>query len=210
MGSTLAMPRVGAPLGPGGTNRPSRPRNIYSVGHPVSTVFERCRRRGYAWPKCPRLAVGHVSSRQYRAWYEGFPESVQQELQESWGDPPGNVYRTEDSLAIAGLQLGNVFVGLQPPRGFGEHPISIYHSPDLTPTHHYIAYYRWIRDVFQADAMVHVGKHGTLEWLPGKGIGLSEACYPEVALQDLPLPGWPPSGPTCVGRPTRKSGWRLL
>ena len=80
-----------------------------------------------------------------------------------------------------------MFVGLQPPRGFGENPISVYHSPDLTPTHHYIAYYRWIRDVFRADAMVHVGKHGTLEWLPGKGIGLSEACYPEVALQDLPL-----------------------
>ena len=74
-----------------------------------------------------------------------------------------------------------------PPRGFGENPIAIYHSPDLTPTHHYIAYYHWIREIFKADAMVHVGKHGTLEWLPGKGIGLSAACYPEVALSDLPL-----------------------
>ena len=134
-----------------------------------------------------RLAVGHVSARQYREWFQGFPEKVQTEMTEAWGEAPGQVYRTGDSLAIAGIDLGNVFVGLQPPRGFGENPIAIYHSPDLAPTHHYIAYYRWVRDVFQADAMVHVGKHGTMEWLPGKGIGLSNACYPELALEDVPL-----------------------
>jgi cobaltochelatase CobN len=134
-----------------------------------------------------RLAAGHVERRDYAEWYTGFPESVRAELLESWGDPPGHVYRTGDRLAIAGLPMGNVFVGLQPPRGFGENPISVYHNPDLTPTHHYIAYYRWIRDVFKADAMIHIGKHGTLEWLPGKGVGLSQACYPEVALDDIPL-----------------------
>jgi cobaltochelatase CobN len=134
-----------------------------------------------------RLAAGHVTSRQYRQWFGAMPESVQNQMTEAWGEPPGQVYRTGDNLAIAGINLGNVFIGLQPPRGFGENPIAIYHSPDLAPTHHYIAYYRWVRDVFQADAMVHVGKHGTLEWLPGKGIGLSNACYPEVALEDVPL-----------------------
>ena len=134
-----------------------------------------------------RLAAGHISDSDYSKWFDSFPAAIQNQLQEAWGDPPGQVYRTGNQLAVAGLDLGNVFVGLQPPRGFGEHPISVYHSPDLTPTHHYIGYYRWIKDVFQADAMVHVGKHGTLEWLPGKGIGLSEECYPEVALQDMPL-----------------------
>ena len=154
----------------------------------VHRIIERCSNdRDSLTEEQMRLAAGHVAARQYAQWFQGFAPSVRQELQEAWGDPPGQVYRTGDSLAIAGLDLGNVFVGLQPPRGFGENPISVYHSPDLTPTHHYIAYYRWIRDVFQADAMIHVGKHGTLEWLPGKGIGLSEACYPEVALQDLPL-----------------------
>ncbi len=133
------------------------------------------------------LAVGHVSSREYAKWFKGFPSKVKNELQEAWGDPPGQVYRSNGSVAIAGIQLGNIFVGVQPPRGFGENPIAVYHSPDLTPTHHYIAYYHWIREIFMADAMVHVGKHGTLEWLPGKGIGLSESCYPEVALGDLPL-----------------------
>ena len=134
-----------------------------------------------------RLAAGHVERRQYAQWYAGFPESVRAELQDAWGDPPGQVYRTGDRLAVAGVPMGNVFVGLQPPRGFGENPISVYHNPDLTPTHHYIAYYRWLRDVFGADAMIHIGKHGTLEWLPGKGVGMSAACYPEVALDDVPL-----------------------
>ena len=134
-----------------------------------------------------RLAVGHVAGRRYEEWFRDFPAQVRHKLQEAWGEPPGQVYRTDDGLAVAGIDLGNVFVGLQPPRGFGQNPIAIYHSPDLPPTHHYIAYYRWIRDVFQADAMIHVGKHGTLEWLPGKGIGLSAACYPELVLQDVPL-----------------------
>ncbi|HAA94778.1 MAG TPA: cobaltochelatase subunit CobN, partial [Dehalococcoidia bacterium] len=134
-----------------------------------------------------RLAAGHVSSREYQGWFDTFPKQVQEELVEAWGPPPGRVYRTGDNLAIAGIDLGNVFVGLQPPRGFGENPIAVYHSPDLAPTHHYVAYYRWVRDIFQADAMVHVGKHGTMEWLPGKGIGLANTCYPEVTLEDVPL-----------------------
>ena len=134
-----------------------------------------------------KLAAGQVSRRQYAQWFADYDPAVQQQLQAAWGEPPGQVYRAGDTLSIAGLALGNIFVGLQPPRGFGENPIAVYHSPDLTPTHHYLAYYRWIREVFRADAMVHIGKHGTLEWLPGKGIGLSAACYPEAALDDLPL-----------------------
>ena len=134
-----------------------------------------------------RLAAGHVTTSQYADWFRTFPADVAEELTRDWGEPPGQVYRTNGSLAIAGIDLGNIFVGLQPPRGFGENPIAIYHSPEMAPTHHYIAYYRWIRDVFGADAILHLGKHGTLEWLPGKGIGLSSSCYPEVALDDVPL-----------------------
>ncbi len=82
---------------------------------------------------------------------------------------------------------GGVLVAVQPPRGFGENPIAIYHSPDLAPTHHYLGFYRWLDEGWGADAVVHVGKHGTLEWLPGKGVGLSSSCYPDAALGDLPL-----------------------
>ena len=154
----------------------------------VHRIIERCSNdRDSLTEEQLRLAAGHVTAKQYSEWFSTFPEDVTQEMSRGWGEPPGQVYRTNGSLAIAGIDLGNVFVGLQPPRGFGENPIAIYHSPDLAPTHHYIAYYRWVRDVFGADAILHLGKHGTLEWLPGKGIGLSASCYPEVAMDDVPL-----------------------
>ncbi|MDP9428020.1 MAG: cobaltochelatase subunit CobN, partial [Actinomycetota bacterium] len=82
---------------------------------------------------------------------------------------------------------GNVVVMVQPPRGFGENPIAIYHDPDLPPSHHYLAAYWWLRSVFAAHALVHVGKHGNLEWLPGKTVGLSASCGPDAAIGDLPL-----------------------
>ena len=102
-------------------------------------------------------------------------------------NPRGRCTGATEASPLPESTSATYFVGLQPPRGFGENPIAIYHSPDMAPTHHYIAYYRWLRDVFQADAILHLGKHGTLEWLPGKGIGLSPSCYPEVALDDVPL-----------------------
>ena len=93
---------------------------------------------------------------------------------------------------LAGLLLGNVALMIQPPRGFGENPIAIYHDPKLPPSHHYLAAYRWLAATpseggFGADAVVHLGKHGTLEWLPGKGLGNSAQCAPDAVLGDLPL-----------------------
>jgi cobaltochelatase CobN len=76
---------------------------------------------------------------------------------------------------------------IQPPRGFGENPVAIYHDPELPPSHHYLAAYRWLDEDFGADAIVHLGKHGTLEWLPGKGLGLSAECAPDAVLGDIPL-----------------------
>ena len=93
--------------------------------------------------------------------------------------------RNSDKLAL--LDLGHVLVAVQPPRGFGEDPIAVYHSPDLPPTEHYVGFYRWLEDEWGAHAVVHAGKHGTLEWLPGKGVGLSGDCWPDIALGDLPL-----------------------
>jgi cobaltochelatase CobN len=132
-------------------------------------------------------AVGQIPAEAYQRWFTRWPGAVRTALQETWGEPPGTVYRHNGAVMVAGLQFGNVFVGVQPPRGFGENPIAIYHDPALAPTHHYLGVYHWLQHVFRADAVVHVGKHGTLEWLPGKGIGLSAACYPDVALGDMPL-----------------------
>ena len=88
---------------------------------------------------------------------------------------------------LAALRAGNVVLLVQPPRGFGENPVAIYHDPDLPPSHHYLAAYRWLEEGFGAHAIVHIGKHGNLEWLPGKNLGMSAACGPDAALGNLPL-----------------------
>ncbi len=134
-------------------------------------------------------AAAHVPDKLYAHWVSDLPIHNQKGIQDRWGAPPGEAYVHNDAIALAGLTLGNVFVALQPPRGYGMDPNAIYHVPDLPPTHNYHALYRWIRDPqgWNADAVIHLGKHGTLEWLPGKSVGLSENCYPDQLLADLPI-----------------------
>jgi cobaltochelatase CobN len=123
----------------------------------------------------------------YVEWYSTLPETLRDGIEERWGPPPGDRYIDGEDFVIAGLELGNVLVAIQPPRGYGEDPVGIYHDPELPPTHHYLACYRWLDAVWGADAIVHLGKHGTLEWLPGKMLALSPACAPDAALGDIPL-----------------------
>ncbi len=129
---------------------------------------------------------GRVSEAAYRRWLEGCPKTVRAELRKRWGEPDQSPIFDRDGFPIAGLLLGHVFIGIQPARGYDDDPSAVYHSPDLEPPHAYLAFYRWLRNEFQAQAVIHLGKHGNLEWLPGKSCALSEACYPEVMLQDLP------------------------
>lgn len=138
-----------------------------------------------------------IPAADYRRWYATLPQELRDAVEEHWGPPPGEMFvdRThnpEGDIVLAALRHGNLLVLIQPPRGFGENPIAIYHDPDLPPSHHYLAAYRWIAAPrsdggFGADAMIHLGKHGNLEWLPGKNAGLSAACAPDAALGDLPL-----------------------
>jgi cobaltochelatase CobN len=154
----------------------------------VHTLIDRCGQDvEFVTEEQMRQAVGHVPAETYCDWFAQFPEAVQTAIQGAWGPPPGNVMRWGETLVIPGLQYGNVFVGVQPARGYGDNPVAIYHSPDLAPTHQYVAFYRWLQEIFQADAIVHVGKHGNLEWLPGKALALSEACYPDLAVGELPF-----------------------
>jgi cobaltochelatase CobN len=141
----------------------------------------------YLTPQQLANAVGQVSFDQYTAWFNELPDALQKKMEKQWGPAPGKSYIHADRIALAGLEFGNVIVALQPPRGYGMDPDAIYHQPDLSPTHHYYAFYKWLRNDWGADAIVHVGKHGTLEWLPGKSIGLSENCFPDAFLADLPL-----------------------
>ncbi len=137
-------------------------------------------------------AIGNVSAKKYAQWFETFPEHNRAQMIARWNDAPGEAYVHDGALKFAGLQFGNVLVALQPPRGYGMDPQAIYHTPDLPPTHHYAAFYNWLREAVDdggwgADALLHFGKHGTLEWLPGKGIGVSETCFPDLFLGDMPL-----------------------
>ncbi|MCC2277805.1 cobaltochelatase subunit CobN [Streptomyces sp. ET3-23] len=138
-----------------------------------------------------------IPAADYKRWYDRLPAELREAVEEHWGPAPGEMFldrsrNPEGDIVLAALRRGNLLILIQPPRGFGENPIAIYHDPDLPPSHHYLAAYRWIAASredggFGADAMVHLGKHGNLEWLPGKNAGLSAACGPDAALGDLPL-----------------------
>lgn len=139
-----------------------------------------------------------IPAARYREWFDAFPADLREAMTEHWGEAPGEVFvrdvgrgATEEprdqEIVTAALVRGNVALLVQPPRGFGENPIAIYHDPDLPPTHHYLATYRWIEEEFGAHAVVHVGKHGNLEWLSGKNLAMSASCGTDAALGNLPL-----------------------
>ncbi len=132
--------------------------------------------------------VIRIPAARYQAFYDTLPADFREGMERHWGPPPGQLYVDDNGdIVLAAIQAGNVVVMVQPPRGFGENPIAIYHDPDLPPSHHYLAAYRWLADTFAADAVVHVGKHGNLEWLPGKTAAMSAGCGSDAALGDLPL-----------------------
>ncbi|WP_036479292.1 cobaltochelatase subunit CobN [Myxosarcina sp. GI1] len=128
-----------------------------------------------------RLVNQSLSTAEYQKYWQSLPPEVQQAISNRWGN---NL--TQSKIPISGIQLGNIFIGIQPSRGYDRDPSLNYHAPDLEPTHEYLAFYYWLRTKFAAQAIVHVGKHGNLEWLPGKSLALSANCYPEIALQTIP------------------------
>ena len=133
-----------------------------------------------------------IKASTYRAFFRTLPDELTDAVTEHWGLAPGELFvdRSADpdgEIVLAALRAGNVVVMVQPPRGFGANPIAIYHDPDLPPSHHYLAAYHWLREEFGAHAVVHVGKHGNLEWLPGKTAALSASCAADAAIGDVPL-----------------------
>ncbi|MGH3830634.1 MAG: cobaltochelatase subunit CobN [Pseudonocardiaceae bacterium] len=123
----------------------------------------------------------------YAQWFAALPAPLRESVVATWGEPPGQLYVSDDRIYVGSLRFGNVVLLIQPPRGFGEHPVAIYHDPELAPSHQYLAAYRWLECSFGAHALVHLGKHGTLEWLPGKGLGLAARDAPDAVLGNLPL-----------------------
>ncbi len=127
----------------------------------------------------------------YEIFFASLPKPVRDAVVARWGAPEADPFFVPaetgcGSLAVAAFRCGNVAIGLQPARGYNIDPARSYHDPDLVPPHGYLAFYAWLREVFRVAAVVHMGKHGNLEWLPGKSLALSSACFPEAALGPLP------------------------
>src|SRR5690606_36878142 len=147
------------------------------------------------WLTSGQLTEAHVRipTERYVQWTRDLPTALRQAMTEAWGEAPGRLFVNDaGEIVLATLVAGNVVLMIQPPRGFGENPVAIYHDPDLAPTHHYLAAYRWLEAApddggFGAHAVVHIGKHGSLEWLPGKNAALSAECGTDAVLGSLPL-----------------------
>ncbi|WP_047287703.1 cobaltochelatase subunit CobN [Pseudomonas protegens] len=122
----------------------------------------------------------------YERMFQALPEANRQAVLARWGMPQQDPMCRNGRMMIAGLRFGLTFVGIQPARGYQVDPSAVYHDPDLVPPHGYLAFYFWLRQAYGAHALIHVGKHGNLEWLPGKGVGLSEQCWPDALLGPLP------------------------
>jgi cobaltochelatase CobN len=127
-----------------------------------------------------------ISLNQYKHFFGTLPKQNQREVTERWGEPEADPFFLDGVFALPLARFGEVMVGIQPARGYNIDPKETYHAPDLVPPHGYIAFYAYLRQVFEADAIIHMGKHGNLEWLPGKALALSETCYPEAIFGPTP------------------------
>ena len=135
-----------------------------------------------------RLVRETLSLNDYNRLFEKLPVQIQNQVRERWGVPERDPFWNDDAQAFALplMRFGHVITGIQPARGYNIDPKQSYHSPDLVPPHGYFAFYFFLRQEFGADAIVHMGKHGNMEWLPGKSLGLSQACYPEAVFGPVP------------------------
>ncbi len=194
-------------------NRDGRIGNGVGLDTPASAIaiFRALRTAGYRIRDMPdepealiaRLLAGPTNARpeapaeetlsfaDYSAFFATLPPRVQRSVVERWGpgerDPFFRAGRLDcGRFAIPGFRAGNAAVLIQPARGYNIDPKATYHDPALVPPHSYLAAYAWLAQEYRADAIVHLGKHGTLEWLPGKALALSDECFPEAALPPLP------------------------
>lgn len=137
-------------------------------------------------------ALAQMDLDTYLPYFRSLPAVVQQQVTGTWGEPPGEGMVLDGTMLITGLSFGNATVHVQPKRGcYGSRcdgtVCKILHDPKCPPPHQYLATYFWLGQVHKADVIVHVGTHGSLEFLPGKGVGLSQECYPDIAAGTVPF-----------------------
>ncbi len=127
-----------------------------------------------------------LSLHDYKTFFASLPIRIQEDVTARWGPPEQDPFHVDGTFALPLARFGKILIGIQPARGYNIDPKQSYHAPDLVPPHGYFAFYAFLRTEFAVDAVVHMGKHGNLEWLPGKAMALSENCYPEAVLGPVP------------------------
>ena len=128
-----------------------------------------------------------LSCREYLDFFRHLGKEAKASMVDTWGEAPGDVMISEKGdILVPGTMDGHLFLTVQPSRQYGMDPSKAYHDPKIPPTHQYLAFYYWLRHVWKADAVIHMGTHGNLEWLPGKSAGMDRGSYPDLALGSLP------------------------
>ena len=131
-------------------------------------------------------AADMVGLDEYLPEYRKLSEFNRKRMEASWGEPPGKVSVQDGRFVIPGIVNGNIYIGFQPLRSWADQMEAVYHDPVVPMPHQYLAFYRWLKDDFGTGAVIHVGTHGTLEWLPGRSVGLSGKCFPDLVLDSIP------------------------
>ena len=133
-----------------------------------------------------RIGGELFSLNDYRVFFAALPEDVQAQVIDRWGAPENDPFHADGDFVLPAHRFGNIVLAVQPARGYNIDPTYSYHDPDLVPPHGYLAFYGWLRRQVDIHAAIHFGKHGNLEWLPGKALMMSENCFPEAALGPMP------------------------
>ena len=179
--------------------------NVPQTGREIAdTIMERKAVADFRWTTVTEIikkggVIYSMPKDEYISIFDRMPEKSKEAVIEAWGTPPGEekdgvppAMVHDDSICITGVSYGNAIVCVQPKRGCAGSKCDgvvckILHDPECPPTHQYIASYKYFEEIFKADFIIHVGTHGTLETLPGKGTGLSDECFPDICAGNLPL-----------------------
>ncbi|MCL2032011.1 MAG: cobaltochelatase subunit CobN [Methanomassiliicoccaceae archaeon] len=131
-------------------------------------------------------AVEFLDNKKYLEWLNALAKVPRERMCRNWGDPPGHIMSHKGRFIIPGVINGNIYLGMEPIRGKHDKAEELIHDPHIVMPHQYLAYYKWIAQEFKTDLHIHVGTHGSCEWLPGKGNGMSEECFPDIMMQHMP------------------------
>ncbi|MDD2835758.1 MAG: cobaltochelatase subunit CobN [Methanothrix sp.] len=169
----------------------------------IETIMDRKAISEFRWTPIEEIVakggvLAYQTKEEYEQWFNTLTSKVKDRVCEAWGNPPGELKNDipaamlyQGKIVITGVQYGNTVVCVQPKRGCAGarcdgQVCKILHDPDVPPTHQYMATYRYLEEIFGADVLIHVGTHGNVEFLPGKGVGLSRNCYPDICIGTIP------------------------